>query len=200
MDKRVLAVPRPESDCDVQSPPMSVHSEQEAESSPASLSPLWKTAYRKYRRFWLNLARGQRISEDEAKDILHTILCSMLTDDQKEFGSVEHIRNYVSRAILNRAALARKDAGRNLSWNETLERLHPVLDDEAAEAEDLREAIRDGLRGLSGPAFQVVKLRFYAGLTFNEVSQMLKMPIATIKSREEAAIRKIRATLRKKGF
>lgn len=179
---------------------MSVNSEQEAESIPAFLSPVWKTAYRKYRRFWLNLARGQRVSEDEAKDILHTIICSMLTDDQKAFTSVEHIRNYVTRAILNRTALARQNAGRNLSWNETLERLYPVTDDEDAEAEALREAIRDGLRRLSGTAFQIVKLRFYAGLTFNEVSQMLNMPIATIKSREQAAIKKIRATLRKKGF
>src|SRR5512141_3102653 len=108
---------------------MSENSEQEAESSPAFLSPVWKTAYRKYHRFWLNLARGQRVPEDEARDILHTIICSMLADDTKEFKSVEHIRNYVTRAILNRATLARQNAGRNISWNETLERLHPVPDD-----------------------------------------------------------------------
>jgi RNA polymerase sigma factor (sigma-70 family) len=180
---------------------MSATSEQEAESNPAFLSaPVWKTAYRKYLRFWLNLARGQLVSEDEAKDILHTILCSIIEDDQKEFASAEHIRNYVARAILNRAVIARKEALRKTSWNETLERLHPVLNDAEEEADSLREAIRDGLRGLSGTAFQVIKLRFYAGLTFHEVSQMLNLPLSTIKSREEAALKKIRASLRKKGF
>ena len=180
---------------------MSVNSEQESESRPAIiLSPVWKTAYRKYRRFWLNIARSQGISEDEAKDILHGILCTVLTDSEKQFASVEHIRNYVTRAILNRAVLARKEAGRNVSWNDTLEHLNPVWDDAESEASSLREAIRDELRGLSGMAFQIIKLRFYAGLTFNEVSQMLNMPLSTVKSREEAALKRIRTSLRKKGF
>jgi RNA polymerase sigma-70 factor (ECF subfamily) len=180
---------------------MRVSSEPEAESHPLLPdSPVWKTAYRKYRRFWLNLARGQQISEDQAKDILHTVLCSMMIDDRKQFTSEEHIRNYVARAILNRSVIARKESTRNLVWNETLEHLHPVLEDPDEEANSLREGIRDGLRSLSGTAFKIVKLRFYAGLTFQEVSQMLNMPMSTVKSREQAAIKKIRATLRKKGF
>ena len=180
---------------------MRVNSEQAAESHPVlPSSPVWKTAYRKYFRFWLNLARGQQISEDEAKDILHTILCSIIADDKKEFDSVEHIRNYVARAILNRAVVSRKEAGRKISWTETLERLHPALNDSDEEGDSIRGAIRDGLRGLSDTAFQIIKLRFYSGLTFHEVSQMLNLPLSTVKSREEAALKKIRATLRKKGF
>jgi RNA polymerase sigma factor (sigma-70 family) len=180
---------------------MSVNSEQEAEPRPAFLcAPVWKNAYRKYQRFWLNLAKNQRVSEEEAKDILHTILCTILADDERQFTSEEHIRNYVARAILNRAIIARKEAGRKLPWTDALERLHPVADDADAEANSLRQAIREGLQGLTGTAFQVIKLRFYAGLTFSEVSQLLNLPMSTVKSREEAAIKKIRASLRKKGY
>jgi RNA polymerase sigma factor (sigma-70 family) len=180
---------------------MRVNSERDAESHPASLdAPVWKTAYGKYRRFWLNLAKAQNLSEDEAEDILHTILCSILADEEKQFSSTEHLRNYVARAILNRASIARKQAGRKLSWNESIERLHPVTDDGNVEASSLQQAMREGLRALSGPAFEIIKLRFFSGLTFNEVSKMLNLPMSTVKSREEAAIKKIRATLRKKGF
>jgi RNA polymerase sigma factor (sigma-70 family) len=180
---------------------MSESSEPEAESRPVLLSsPSWQVAYRKYRRFWLNLARGQRISEDEAEDILHTIFCSIISDDRKQFKSVEHVRNYVTRAILNRSIEARKEAARKSPWTEFLERQHPDPGDGEAETIALRQAMREGLRGLSSAAFQIIKLRFFAGLTFAEISQLLNVPMSTIKSREEAAIKKIRASLRKKGY
>jgi RNA polymerase sigma-70 factor, ECF subfamily len=176
-------------------------SARDTESHPALLdAPAWRTAYAKYRRFWLNIAKSQNISEEEAQDILHTILCSILADKEKQFSSAEHIRNYVARAILNRSVIARKEAGRKLSWNESIERLYPVLEDGDVEANSLRQAMREGLKGLSATAFQIIKLRFFAGLTFSEVSQMLDLPMSTVKSREEAAIKKIRASLRKKGF
>jgi RNA polymerase sigma factor (sigma-70 family) len=180
---------------------MSVHSEQEAESHPLFLSsPVWKTAYRKYHRFWLNLARGQQLSEDEAKDLLHSILYAIMVDDQKEFLSIEHVRNYVARSILNRSVIVRKEAGRKLAWNEALENLNPVLNDAESDGDTLRDGIREGMMRLSSVAFRIIKLRFYAGLTLHQVSELLNMPVSTVKSREEAAIKKIRASLRKKGF
>jgi len=180
---------------------MGESSEQEAESRPAILdSPIWQIAYRRYRQFWLNLARGQRIPEDEAEDILHTILYSIIVDSGKHFESVEHVRNYVTRAILNRSVEARKEAGRKSSWTEALERLYPMVEDSDAEAKALQDAMKEVLMRLSAPAFRVIKLRFFAGLTFAEISQLLNMPMSTIKSREEAAIKKIRASLRKKGY
>jgi RNA polymerase sigma-70 factor, ECF subfamily len=78
--------------------------------------------------------------------------------------------------------------------------LYAVDEEKEGESLTLRNAVREGLQGLSRSAFQVIKLRFYAGLTFNQISQMLNLPISTIKSREEAAIKKIRASLRKKGY
>jgi RNA polymerase sigma factor (sigma-70 family) len=180
---------------------MIVNSEQDAEPHPVFLcSPVWKTAYRNYHRFWLNLAKGQHVSDDEAEDILHSILCSILSDSGKQFRSVEHIRNYVARAILNRTIEVRKEAGRKSPLTEAVERLYAVDEEKEGESLTLRNAVREGLQGLSRSAFQVIKLRFYAGLTFNQISQMLNLPISTIKSREEAAIKKIRASLRKKGY
>jgi len=173
----------------------------EQSPDPPTLPPNWVDAYKKYVRFWINLARTVRVSDEEAKDIVHGVIASSLANAGKEFQSMEHIRNYVAKGVLNRALQVKHRAGRQAPLTEHLEAGFPVMPDESAsDASSIRQALREGIERLPRNDFEIVKLRFYCGLTFSEISQMLNMPVSTLKSREEAALKRIRKWLRKKGM
>jgi RNA polymerase sigma-70 factor (ECF subfamily) len=168
---------------------------------PPTLPPNWVDAYKTYIRFWINLARTIRVSDEEAKDIVHGVIASSLANTGKEFHSLEHIRNYVAKGVLNRALQVRHRAGRLAPITEHLESVFAVLPDETApDSPNIRRALREGIERLPRNDFEIVKLRYYSGLTFSEISQMLQMPVSTLKSREEAALKRIRKWLRKKGL
>jgi RNA polymerase sigma factor (sigma-70 family) len=90
---------------------------------------------------------------------------------------------------------------RRSSWGIVMEQKFPVDPwplpmDEAKKKELLASAIRR----LPRIDFEVLKLRYYTGLTYNEISCLLRVPISTLKSREGAAIKKLRKWLRKNGY
>ncbi len=168
---------------------------------PSISSEVWHEAYLRYHRFWLSLARSAHVSEDDAQDLLHGVLVSIMNADGRTFESLEHIRNYVARAILNRAIEQRKFSLRHSEWNEAteIENLKPE-EMTLSERTELRQVLRQGVRKLRPTHFEIIKLRFFSGLTFQEISDLLGIPISTLKSREEVALRKIRATLQKNGY
>jgi len=173
----------------------------ERSPDPPTLPPDWVEAYKKYVHFWINLARTIRVSDEEAKDIVHGVIASSLANAGKEFQSLEHIRNYIAKGVLNRALQVRHRAGRLAPITEHLESVFAVLPDEtASDSSNIRQALREGIERLPRNDFEILKLRFYSGLTFGEISQMLQMPVSTLKSREEAALKRIRKWLRKKGL
>ncbi|MGB2958087.1 MAG: sigma-70 family RNA polymerase sigma factor [Bacteroidota bacterium] len=162
---------------------------------------LLETAYRKYIHFWTNLARTAHISEDEAKDIVHTVLYCTIRNNSKEFESIEHVRNYVAKGVLNRAIQLKKKNDRNSPWREQVEIQFAVsIDLSGIEDEGLGLAFRKCLLRLPKRDYEVLKHRFYSGLRFAEISSLLGIPISTLKSREDAAIRKMRTWLRKMGY
>ena len=61
-------------------------------------------------------------------------------------------------------------------------------------------ALKSAIQRLPRRDFDVIKLRYYAGYTFDEISSILGTPISTLKSREEAALQKLGKCLRKKGL
>ena len=91
-------------------------------SSKLAWSALWGTAYRKYFRLWTTLARSAEISDDEAKDIVHTVVTGIIAEPTREFHSLEHARNYVAKSVLNRVKAYRfaraedPDGKRRRSW------------------------------------------------------------------------------------
>ncbi len=161
---------------------------------------LWGVAYQRYIRLWTNLARSSRLSEDDAKDIVHGVLSCILANGVHEFESLEHLRNYVCRAVLNRVVLHHQREVRKTSL---LDVPSPSVS-EPISALSLRntsgrEVLAEAIRRLKKKQFEIIKYRFYSGLTFSEISLLLGKPISTLKSREEAAMRNIRKELRKKG-
>jgi RNA polymerase sigma factor (sigma-70 family) len=164
-------------------------------------SPLWNAAYRRYFRLWTNLARGGNLTEDEAKDVVHTVLLSILVDRSRRFESMEHARNYVAKSVLNRVKLIRVRGQKRIGWEETHEiRIAVIPDDHPGDDARRRKALSNALRKLGRKDFNILKLRFYSGFTLLQTSEILGIPISTIKSREDVILRKIRDRLRKNGF
>jgi len=172
------------------------------EQAPAAvtLPPDWVHAYRKYHRFWVNLARSASLSEEDAQDIVHGVIASALVLDRVRFQSLEHIRNYVARGVLNRSMQFYQRGGRCTSFTERTDLLIAERDDDQNHDERLlREVLLEGLESLPKKDFEIVKLRFYSGLTFQEIADLLHLPVSTLKSREESAMKKLRRWFRKRG-
>lgn len=176
--------------------------QSESDSLPTlSPSAVWLRAYQRYIAFWVNLAKTAKVSEDDAKDIVHNVLSSIFLNNSKEFESFEHIRNYVAKAILNRAIQVRQRNDKRSVWGYGLELKFPVdpgLDEMDEKRE--RELFIDALQRLPRIDFEIIKLRFYAGLTFSQINCLLQVPISTLKSREEAALKKLRRFLCRNGY
>ena len=89
---------------------------------------------------------------------------------------------------------------------------YEVYDDEAwhaavhdsvrmrADAVELRKLLVCALVGLPAHLYEIVKYRFFAGFTFRQMGEVLGLPVSTMKSREDAAIKRVRSFLLKNGF
>jgi RNA polymerase sigma factor (sigma-70 family) len=166
----------------------------------------WERAYRRYCRFWISLARGNGLSETQARDAVHAVLLVLLGDPTRQFESLEHIRNYVARAVINRAIVERQRPDRAAACAEVFDSAMSSRSDSAMSAdrnlleEESDAILREALLSLPRKGFEIIKLRFYCGFTFLEISQMLQKPISTLKSREDAALKQIRRILRQRGI
>ncbi len=164
------------------------------------MTPMWVSAYRQYFRIWVRLAKTTRLSEDDAKDIVHGIVCSLLADQSKKFESINHIRNYVARSVLNRSIQMRNQAERRTPWTEVVEQRFPVTVAESLDDEYFTDSLISGVLSLPRRDADVIKTRYYGGYSYDEMSRILNAPVSTLKSREEAALRRLRKWLRKKGL
>ena len=135
--------------------------------------------------------------------MLHAVLTAILSDPARTFETLEHIRNYVARAVLNRAIEFKKYRARNGGRffeeinEDTLAVEEPIP---WTESEELRTVLRKAIAQLPAAQFEIIKLRFFSGLTFREISELVGVPLSTLKSREEGAIRRIRKILRLNGY
>jgi RNA polymerase sigma factor (sigma-70 family) len=171
------------------------------ESHGFTQQALWAAAYKKYFRLWMNLALNVYFDPKEAEEVVHAVMHSAMTREGEGFASLEHIRNYVAKAVLNRAYQGRQRDERMVRWDEKTEGLFGI-EPTTLEIEDNEQMqiLRSVLVGLKPHDFEIVKLRYFGGFTFQEISQILGLALSTIKSREESALKKIRTELRKKGI
>jgi RNA polymerase sigma factor (sigma-70 family) len=163
-------------------------------------SDLWTVAYKKYYRLWVNLALTTHVTIAEAEDAVHAVLQSAMTRHGEPFASLEHIRNYVAKSVVNRASQSHRRDDRAVRWDDHAETCASVSpsDVEMEDREQIR-LLRAALAGLSERDFEVLKLRYFSGLTFQQIGVFLGLSLSTVKSREEAALRRVRKALRKKG-
>jgi RNA polymerase sigma factor (sigma-70 family) len=165
------------------------------------LPPEWGVAYKRYLRFWVNLARTLKLPPEEAKDVVHSVIATILANERIQFVSVEHLRNYVAKSILNRAVQTKRRNDKTVRWEEPVELQFAVQPDaDKIDRELFTAALREALMKLSERDFRMIKLRYFSGLRFAEISSMLKVPISTLKSREDHALKLIREWLSKRGI
>jgi len=163
---------------------------------------LWAVAYRRYFGLWTNLAKTSGLSEDESKDVVQSIIAGILCEPhKKEFESLDHVRNYVAKSVFNRVKVVRARNIRKTAWHEDTEIRFATLPDEYSDdAARLRESLCTAVGSLSRKDFTILKMRFFSGFTLAQVGEFLDMPISTVKSREDAILRKIKKKLRRNGF
>ena len=70
---------------------------------------------------------------------------------------------------------------------------------QAAEGSELREAVTSGLQALSEEHRQILILREYQELSYDEISAVLEVDLGTVKSRISRARQALRKILQKNG-
>jgi RNA polymerase sigma-70 factor, ECF subfamily len=97
-----------------------------------------------------------------------------------------------------------RDALRRRRDPQPLPEAGPPDPDAAAEArceqEELARAVTDALAELPGPLREVLVLRHYEGMSFEEIARLLGAPASTLKSRFTAALGRLRVRLRHLGW
>lgn len=68
------------------------------------------------------------------------------------------------------------------------------------ERQELAQAVDQALAGLPEPLREVLVLRHYAGISFEEIARLLEEPASTIKSRFSAALSRLRVVLQQLGW
>jgi RNA polymerase sigma-70 factor (ECF subfamily) len=71
---------------------------------------------------------------------------------------------------------------------------------EAAAGRAEAEAVRAALTGLPEEQLEVLKLAYYGGFTQQEISQMLEVPLGTVKSRMRLGLDRVRRVLDPRTF
>ena len=145
--------------------------------------------------------------ENTAQDLYQSVVESLL-QSQKTFASLAHLRNYFFVALRNAAT----DYGRHRTRSK-----HVSLPEELAEettlaasaapearlaaAEELAAAkarvksLRHALAELNDGERRLIEQRFFEKLTFREIHEQTDVAISTLKSREEAILRRLRKKL-----
>src|SRR5690606_13641829 len=104
------------------------------------------------------------------------------------------------RVAFNEAMGARRRQAVRDKATRVLAELPPVLSEAADELVCRRETIarvRDALERLSAEQQQVVRMRIYEQKKCNEIAQELALPLGTVLTRMQAALRKLRGNLTK---
>jgi len=162
---------------------------------------MWAVAYRKYFGLWTNLAKSSGLSDDESKDVVQSIITGILCEPKREFESLDHVRNYVAKSVFNRVKVVRARNGKKTAWHEDAEIRFAIIPDEYSGDEvNLRNCLCAAVSSLSRKDFNILKMRFFSGFTLAQVGEFLDMPISTVKSREDAILRKMKRKLHQNGF
>ena len=113
----------------------------------------------------------------------------------------ERFKQFILQILVNHCRLMLRSAGRDKKLRERLSAAPPVEsrppDKDILEREKTREVNR-ALSRLRYKLRIVLVLKFAAGLSYPEISRVLKIPIGTVKSRLNAGIVKLRWIMRGK--
>jgi RNA polymerase sigma-70 factor (ECF subfamily) len=123
-----------------------------------------------------------------AADAVHTIFVSLLRRRAPPDSEEQYLRRAVRNECFSALRRRRRDA---------LVDAAPILDavDPASDRPDERLVLEQALRGLPAEQREVVHLKVFEGMTFQEIADMTDESINTVASRYRYAIEKLRAQL-----
>ena len=155
--------------------------------------------YRDHRQGLCSLALTITGSRQSAEDAVHDAFARLCQADRKR---PDNLRCYVYAAVRNAAI----DAGRHAaSQQQTIESIFngyaPAAVAADGPADDVLTAERDqvlrqAVEALPHDDREVVLLKTFAGLTFEEIGQVVEAPMKTVASRYRRALCKLEKQLR----
>ena len=161
----------------------------------------WRTLVDRYARRVYALAKSRCKDADVAEEITQSVFATVAAKlaDYTEQGRFEP---WLFRVAMNRVRdHARRAKHRpRAAEPETLEQ-HPAPDarpDALTPGGDTARALaalRQGIEQLSEPDRDIIHLRHHAGLSFNQIADLLGEPVGTLLARHHRALKKLRSIL-----
>ncbi len=160
------------------------------EEKPAPVD--WRRWTREHGRRFLLFARQQARHEADAEDLVQEALVEAWERSHGELPAPALVFATIRRRAID---LARRDDRRRQRELHD-EAAKPEWFESEAEMNELREALETGLRGLSPDQREVVTLKMWGDLTFEEVGTVLDISPNTAASRYRYALEALRKNLK----
>jgi RNA polymerase sigma factor (sigma-70 family) len=125
-------------------------------------------------------------SRDEAAEVLQETFLR-LARSHRRFGSVENPVAYAFAVARNEAARKHQRQGRERTAFSAAE-LFDIAASDDRQSREAAEAVVEALGCLGDEQREVIELKFYSGLTFREISEVLGIPQGTAATRYRAAL------------
>lgn len=169
---------------------LSDRAETPVADNDTTLRDCWTTFYLAERRRLGAYARALTGDADRAADVVQDVITGLIAR-----GAPPDSRALVLRAIRNRAI----DQSRRFAARRARERATCVPDfveaDEPGAQAELAEQIQAALESLPAPRREVVVLRVYVGLGFQEIADVLERPLGSVTSDYRRALDELREIL-----
>lgn len=132
---------------------------------------------------------------DEAEDVLQDVFVRVFRSLSTFKSSKGAFTTWLYRITVN-CCRGRRRKRRFITLS--LEKVSPSALAEHSPSQDQledEEAVRQALSRLSEKLREVVVLRYYSGLSYAEIAQILNIPVGTVKSRLDLALKTLRREL-----
>jgi RNA polymerase sigma-70 factor (ECF subfamily) len=151
--------------------------------------------YDRFERPLFGFLRARLGDAGEAEDVLHEAFMAVLRERERR-GEVRSLRAWLyqvaNNLCLNRAR-ARKRAGRAVqeAGQALAAGSAPILAEHALESHQRAQLLHRAVARLPQPLAQVYRLRA-SGMSYEEVSEALGVPVGTVKSRMHEMVKRLR--------
>jgi RNA polymerase sigma-70 factor (ECF subfamily) len=173
-------------------------SEQKLSDQKASLLAL----FREHSRGMLVFARGLVAEDALAEDAVQQAFLNLAARDQNAHGRdiIENPRAYLYGAVRNAALnLLRGERRRERAFQDACRRQKWAVFTEPAEDLGL-DGLNEELAALPAIERQVVLMKVWGGLTFEEIGRALETPAATAATRYRTALSRLKERLVARGW
>lgn len=155
------------------------------------------TLYGRYHRHLFGFILCQLGDRQEAEDVLHDAFVAVLRERHGEPRTPTCFRAWiyqVARNLCLNRSRARARSARAISAAARVSLTSPVEPDEALASAQSREALRQAVAHLPHPLAETFHLRA-GGLSYEEMAQVLGIPVGTVKSRMHELLSRVRSEL-----